>query len=241
MSRKQRKPKQLELPTWGGRRKGAGRKPRGARPDGPEHRPRERITFRDPVHVTLRAVAGLPSFRKELWAVVEPALHASLDRLGTRIVHYSVQKDHLHLIVEAADGRALSRAIKGLAIHLARCVNAASGHTGRVWAHRFHTHVLRKPREVAQCLVYVLNNARKHARRGGVPIPRNWLDPRSSARWFDGWSGRPAAAGAPTPKPRSWLLATGWRKWGPLDPNATPEVTSPRRRLRTPRSTGSLP
>jgi hypothetical protein len=77
-------------------------------------------------------------------------------------------------------------------------------------------------------LLYVLQNARHH-RWSGAPAPgRPWFDPYSSARWFDGWRRAhpsPPTGGASAPpvvSPRSWLLRSGWRRHGLLDPGEVP-------------------
>ena len=59
---------------------------------------------------------------------------ARIDPERFRIVHYSVQRDHLHLIVEAADARALSRGVRGLAIRMTRYVNDLLARRGALWA-----------------------------------------------------------------------------------------------------------
>ena len=92
-----------------------------------------------------------------------------------------MQADHLHLLVEATDSRALSRGIQGFAIRAAKAVNRTLRRRGTVWADRFHARALRTPREVRHALVYVLTNLRKH-----MPGARG-IDPRSSAPWFVGW------------------------------------------------------
>lgn len=79
-----------------------------------------------------------------------------------RVVHYSVQQDHLHLLVEADDKRSLSRGLMGLAIRLARAANRAVGRMGKVWDDRFHARALTSPRETRSAIVYVLMNAKKH-------------------------------------------------------------------------------
>src|SRR5215475_8447528 len=101
--------KQLEmkLPTWGGKRKGAGRKPKGERA-GMSHRPRPRFKARHPVHVTMRMLPGvgfLRGFSRK--RAIEDALRAAKERFGVRVVHYSIQGNHLHLIVEADEPPAL--------------------------------------------------------------------------------------------------------------------------------------
>ena len=108
---------------WGGRRKGAGRKPNGERAGVP-HRVRERLAARFPVQVTIRIVKGLPSLRnRRVYRVVQAALVAGSNRFGFRLNEFSVQSNHLHMICEAEDRRALSRGMKGLLIRVAKAVN----------------------------------------------------------------------------------------------------------------------
>src|SRR5689334_25378563 len=122
MARATKRPVQLELPlrSWGGRRKGAGRKPKGGRQPGWKpgvpHLARPELKERHPVHVTLRLRQGVPSLRhKPLTRLVFDAFRNAKTKHGVRLVHFTVQTNHLHLIAEAQDARALSRAMQGLA------------------------------------------------------------------------------------------------------------------------------
>jgi putative transposase len=198
--------RQLELPisTWGGRRRGAGRKPAPGRRKVP-HRRRVTHDGHCPAHVTLRATSGLPSLRQDrAFSAVRSALCAS-SRRGFRVIHFSVQRDHLHLLVEADTPVRFTRGLQGLAIRVAKAVNRVLGRHGRVWADRFHTRLLRTPREVRNALVYVLNNWRKHLRgsRG--------LDARFSARCSTvGSRCHPRRANRPRSRRRErGLLASG--------------------------------
>ena len=139
-----------------------------------------------------------------------------------RVIEYSVQDDHLHMIVEANDGAALSSGAHGLAIRLARAINRTLDRSGRVFGDRYHTRTLRTPREVRFCLVYVLHNFRKHQ-----PQAMTVLDPCSSAVWFDGYRGgsvQTVDGAAPTRVPRTWLLRVGWRRYGLLSPLEQPTL-----------------
>ena len=216
---------QLDLPRtagWGGRRRGAGRKPAGDRAGVP-HTARPPHQARLPVHATLRALPTLGSLRAcPVFNHLEAAIGAA-SCAAFRIVHFSVQRDHVHLLVEAHDRTALLRGLRGFAIRAARAVNRALDRRGRVWADRYHARALRTPREVRHALCYVLHNWKKQ-----VPGALR-LDPCSSACWFDGWRGpRPRwslpPAGAPPPvrAPRTWLLARGWRRLGLLALDARP-------------------
>jgi REP element-mobilizing transposase RayT len=214
---------QLELrpKTWGGRRDGAGRKPNSGRRNVPHVR-RARHDARCPAHVTLRASADVPSLRSERFlAPIRNALRAGTTE-RFRVLEFSVQKDHLHLLVEATGPTGFERGVRGLAIRIARLVNRLCGRRGAVWADRYHSRLLRTPREVRHALVYVLNNFKKHLRgaRG--------LDPYSSARWFDGWRTVTVRDESPIARATTWLARIGWRKGGLIDVGE-----SPGRRLRS--------
>jgi hypothetical protein len=143
-----------------------------------------------------------------------------------RILHFSVQEDHVHLIVEARDSTTLTRGLQGLAVRVARAVNRVLGRRGAVWGDRYHARELCTPREVRNALVYVLMNRRKHSEgeRG--------LDPCSSGEWFTGWRQRMSAPAVRTPvaRARTWLASVGWRRHGLLDFDEEPRVDRIRRR-----------
>jgi putative transposase len=209
----------LVFRSWGGRRPGAGR-PASPGRRAVAHRRRAPHDARVPVHVTLRASAEIPSLRGErLFATVRGALAAASTR-SFRILHYSVQADHLHLIVEADGGSRLVRGCQGLAVRVAKAVNHILTRRGAVWGDRYHARPLRTPREVRHALVYVLQNWLKH-----IPGARG-RDPRSSAAWFDGWRARPVRAPGPAPvrAPRTWLARIGWLRHGRLRAGEAPRM-----------------
>jgi REP element-mobilizing transposase RayT len=168
------------------------------------------------VHVTLRIVDGLPSLRtKSTFQQVKEALHAGADRFGFRLIHYSVQGDHLHLVAEAEDKHALRRGLVGLQSRLAHRINKIAGRKGRVFVDRYHLTVLRTPKQVKHAIAYVLNNVKKHAVQRGRKLARAWIDPMSTARgFFELGRGLQAA--------RTWLLRVGWQRWGPVRPSSLP-------------------
>jgi len=140
----------LDFPTqrtWGGARRNAGRKPRGAKAM-VAHQARETVSPKEPRHVTLRLLGKLPNLRgKRSYRAVRGAFEAARERLGMRLVHWSVQGNHLHLIVEAKDRVALSRGMQGLKIRLAKALNRLWGRAGSVFSDRYHAVALRTPRQ----------------------------------------------------------------------------------------------
>jgi REP element-mobilizing transposase RayT len=191
--------------------------------------------------VTLRVRAGLVSLRNgDLFPAVRAALAAGKERFGFRLVHFSAQRDHLHLLVEAADRRALARGVQGISIRVARAVNRLTGRAGRVFADRYHSRALKTPRAVQLALRYVLLNARKHE-RGAGRVPAGFIDGCSSAAWLEGaawqrpaqlvfgrtraradWARTSGSREPPVTAPRSWLLRTAYRRAGPIDVDTIP-------------------
>ena len=135
---------------------------------------------------------------RRCFSAIGRALGAAAERFGMRIVQFSVQGNHMHLVVEAASNEALSQAMQGLAIRVAKGLNRVMHRRGRVFADRYHARPLRTPTEVRRALVYVRDNFTHHT---GEPVVR---DPYASA------SGEVAL-----PEPRTWLLRIGWRRGRP--------------------------
>ena len=170
----------------------------------------------------------IPSLRSvKLVAELERSWREVCERGRFRLVHYSIQCNHVHMIVEAASAWHLACGLKSIAARFARGVNRVFHHAGRVLADRCHVHVLRTPREVRNALAYVLLNARRHfAKRTGRAPAIARIDPASSGRWFSGWrTGAPPTRDPPVvATPRTWLLSVGWRKRGLIDAAETPAV-----------------
>src|SRR6185295_10177676 len=186
------------------------------------HRPRVPHLRHCPAHVTLRASTVVPSLRSGPLLLATRTALAAASTARFRVLHFSIQADHLHLVVEADGPTEFERGVRGLAIRVAKAVNHALGRAGRVWGDRYHARVLRTPREVRNALVYVLNNFRKHFRgaRG--------LDPCSSARWFEGWRTAPGRVVDASPLPRActWLARIGWRRRGLIDVDECPRAST---------------
>jgi putative transposase len=192
---------QLAFPRKGGRRAGAGRPRKHPRPGlpgpGVPHLKRPEFAARLPVHVTQRFQPGVGYLRRQSTAkVLQDALTRASAHLGMRIVHYSIQHNHLHLIVEAEGREALTRAMQGLGIRIARRLNARLRRSGPVFADRYHAQVMSSRREVANAVRYVLSNYRHHAREW---LPPHWRDPLASR------------VDTPLAAPKRWLLSVGWK------------------------------
>lgn len=186
----------LDLRTWGGRRRGAGRKPRGERPL-VTHAPRPRFDKPLPIHVTMKVRRDVPNLRSSRrFAAICGCFAASRGLHGLRLVEFSVLGDHLHLIVEAESNKSLSHGVQGLAVRLARALNRVLGRSGKLFADHYHAHHLRTPTEVERAIRYVRKNAEHHYREAGP----------------DFFSSLAANGSRFVVEAKTWLLLAGWRR-----------------------------
>jgi REP element-mobilizing transposase RayT len=181
----------------GGRRRGAGRKPKGERAL-VSHKERPRFEKATPAHVTLRVMNDVPSLRSSRrFAVIRRCFNAARGLNGLRLVEFTVMGNHLHLIIEADSSGALSRGMQGLCIRLAKAMNRAlKGRAGRVFADHYHSHLLVTPAEVRNALRYVSENAEHHFGAAGVD-------------WF---SSQNPELREQLELPKTWLLTVGFRR-----------------------------
>jgi putative transposase len=207
---------QLELDfsdPRGGARPRAGR-PRlherpGLRGKEQPHRPRRAFNSCRAVHVTQRVRPDVGYLRKQGPAQVLVGAFRDAARGGSmRIAHYSIQGNHLHLIVEAHDSAALSSGMQGLSIRVAKRLNARLCRTGPVFVERYHAHVLESRRAVANAIRYVTGNYRHHTLEH---VPSDFHDPLATDPL------------RPLDPPKLWLLGIGWqlepaRKTAPFEP-----------------------
>lgn len=226
---------QQQLFRRGGQRRGAGRKPRGARA-GECHAARPAFKPYHALHVVMRIAAGVGSLRRRaMYKAMRAASITAALRERFRIVHVSLQRTHVHMIVEAE--AALARGMQGFLISAARHINTALGdgkrrRRGPVFADRYHLEVITTPTRARHAISYVLSNWRHH-KEDQHGLPSTWLvDPFSSAISFPDWKElQDQACMWPIRKtydplivrsPTTWLLAEGWKLAGEISAREVP-------------------
>lgn len=148
--------KQLELNLnqgrHGGRRIGSGRTRIHSK--GVAHRIREKVTHRTPLHINFKVNASIRN--KACLQILKRAIINSR-RMGLRILHYSFQSNHIHLIIEVTANEDLTRGMRSLTVTFAKGLKK-----GRVQVERYHLHVLKSIRETRNAIHYVVFNSQKH-------------------------------------------------------------------------------
>jgi len=235
-------PEQLELfKKRGGKRRGAGRPPKGKRA-GSAHKTRPALLERHPVHVVLRVIRAVGNLRRRcVYRAIREATLTAARREDFRIVHVSIQRTHIHLLVEANNKGALALGMQGFQISAAKHLNAAISQgqpgprrRGTVFPDRYHAEIITSPRQARHALSYVMNNWRKHQEDRAAPMSSWRVDWFSSAAMFPGWAEYGEEAfllrGPKTYdplvvyQPKTWLLREGWKKAGSISYREVPSA-----------------
>ena len=197
---------ELPLSRRGGKRSGAGRKPKGRRAL-VSHAARPRFDKAAAVHVTLRVAEHVWNLRSgRAFRAIQACFEGALGRFGLRLIQFSVLGNHLHLIVEADSSDALSRGMQGLNVRLAKALNRMMRRHGRVFADHYHSRIMRTPGELVNAIAYVLGNHAHHFGAGPAAAGQSPADRYSSAALDAARRERVLS------HPRTWLLRTGWRR-----------------------------
>jgi REP element-mobilizing transposase RayT len=225
----------------GGKRRGAGRPPKGHRAGSP-HKQRPFLHARYPVHVTLRVIAAVGNLRRRcVYQAIREATLTTARREDFRIVQVSIQRTHVHLLVEADDKTALASGMQGFQISAAKHLNAAISkgkrgprRRGTVFPDRYHAEIITSPRQARHALSYIMNNWRRHQEDLRAPMSGWTIDWFSSAILFTGWAeygDAPFLWRGPATydplivyQPRTWLLREGWKKAGVISCRDVPSA-----------------
>ncbi len=223
--------RQLGLDLRRRNRDGSIAKKRGPKPNkhrrDPKHTARPEVVARHPVHVVLRVVREVGSLRtRHAYRAIRGAIGTCAARTDYRVVHASIQSNHLHLLVEADSKHALTLGMQGFSISAAKRLNRElRRRRGEVFPFRYHATAITSPTLARNAISYVLNNWRRH--RSDIHVPYE-VDPYSSADQFHGWHtprGHDAREDPlPVVRATSWLLTDGWKRAGPVE---TFEVPGP--------------
>lgn len=183
--KKVRKGTQLTLSNW----KRAGRP--AIHDKGIRHIAREIIKKSTSLHLTIKVRENKADIKnKQVLKILHYAIRRSRIK-GLRIIHYTLEYNHIHLLVEAADKQTVHQGMQSFGITFAKKINAIKRLKGTVYKHRYHLRKINSPRELKNVLYYIFNNGIHHKRTSTVLDPYNTLPAFKSLKFLYGhWSNK---------------------------------------------------
>lgn len=142
---------------------------------GIRHISRDEIKRPTPLHLTIKiekSKAGLKN--KGILKILHHAIKKSR-LVGLKIIHYTLEFDHVHLLVEATDKVSTSKGMQSFGITFSKGINKIKNLKGRVFKTRYHYRKLNSAREIKNVLNYILGNSIKHKQSSSIITPYNSL------------------------------------------------------------------
>lgn len=153
--------------------KGAGRPTIHDR--GIRHIARDEIKRLTALHLTIKIKKDKSSLRNKQ---VLKILHSSIKkarRLGLRILHYTLEYDHVHFLVEADNNEILGKGMQSFGISFSKGINKMKALKGQVFKNRYHFRKLKTSAEIKNVINYIMGNSIKHKNAFSIVSPYNSL------------------------------------------------------------------
>lgn len=131
---------------------------------GIRHTSREIINKPTSLHLTIKVRENKADIQNKR---LLKSLHHAIKRArlkSLRVIHYTLEYNHLHLLVEADNNKHLGQSMQALGISLAKAINKYKGVKGAVYKHRYHLRKIHTARELKNVLHYIFQNGMKHKR-----------------------------------------------------------------------------
>lgn len=129
---------------------------------GIRHIKREEIRRESPLHLTLKLIRADIQNKIILKALRHAIIRARLQ--GLKIIHYSLEYDHVHLYAESRGNKILAKAMKALGVSFVKKINRHFKSKGSCYKTRYHLRILKSAREVKNVINYIFKNGIKHKR-----------------------------------------------------------------------------
>ncbi|MEI8348179.1 MAG: transposase [Pseudomonadota bacterium] len=140
------------------------------------HRLREEIPKKKPVHVVWHLNPHVPPCRRKNILLIFKKAVLKGRLMGLKVIHFSLMNNHLHLLIETENKKALAKALQSFAISFTKRLKNFNGlKKTPIFKERYFCHILKSLREVKHAIHYILMNGKK------AGLSRYDIDPYSSA------------------------------------------------------------
>ena len=142
---------------------------------GIRHIKRPKISRLTTLHLTIKVRSNKADIKSKK---ILKALHHAIKRARLkklRVIHYTLEFNHLHLLIECESHKTLHQGMQAFGISLSKAINRIKKLKGTVYKHRYHLKKLATRRELKNALHYIFNNGKKHKRTNSILDPYNSL------------------------------------------------------------------
>ncbi len=81
---------------------------------------------------------------------------------SVNLIHFTIEYDHIHLLVEAKNHICLGKSMQSFGISITKKLNFHRRKIGQVYKHRYHQRILKTKTEIKNVINYIFQNGKKH-------------------------------------------------------------------------------
>ncbi len=163
-------------------RKGAGRP--ALHDPGIRHTNRPHIKKPASLHLTIKVKKKKAEIKnKSVLKILKRAI-LNARKQGLRVIHFSLEYDHVHLLIEADNNLILGKGMQAFGVTLSKAINRLKKLKGGVYKHRYHFRQISSTRELKIVMNYIFTNGLKHGTAKSILNPFNSIQAEKKFRLF---------------------------------------------------------
>lgn len=146
------------------------------------HRP----VFKKPasLHLTIKIAKEKSNLKnKEVLSILKRAILNSR-KMGLRVIHFTLEYDHIHLLIEAENNHLLGKGMQSFGVTLSKAINKLKKTSGQVYRHRYHFRKITSARQLKNVMNYIFRNGLKHGTSAGIVTGYNSIQAEKKLRLF---------------------------------------------------------
>jgi REP element-mobilizing transposase RayT len=162
--------------------KGAGRP--AINDPGIRHRERPILTKPTSLHLTVKILRAKAKLKNKIILSILKRSIMNARKKGLRVIHYSLEYDHIHLLIEADDNFILGKGMQAFGVTFSKALNRMRKMRGAVYKHRYHFRKIIGARQLKNVLNYLFTNGLKHNTAKSILNPFNSIRAEKKFKLF---------------------------------------------------------
>jgi REP element-mobilizing transposase RayT len=151
---------------------------------GIRHTERPILTTPSSLHLTVKILRAKANLKNKIILSILKKSIMNARKMGLRVIHYSLEYDHVHLLVEAADNFILGKGMQAFGITFSKALNRLRKIKGTVYKHRYHFRKIVGARQLKNVLNYIFSNGLKHKTSKSLINPFNSIKAEKKFKLF---------------------------------------------------------
>jgi REP element-mobilizing transposase RayT len=129
---------------------------------GIRHTERPLIKKPSSLHLTIKVEKIKADIKnKTVLSILKRAIQ-NARKQGLRVIHFSLEYDHVHLLIEAENNTTLGKGMQAFGVTFSKAINRVRKTTGKVYKHRYHFKAITSPKQLKNVMSYIFKNGVKH-------------------------------------------------------------------------------